>query len=86
MQRLTGDYVSDEAEATFHVVLGEKGLEIHQRPDIVYPLKPAYAGGFSSQLGSVRFLPDASGKIEGLSLGNARAWDLRFRRVETKQW
>ena len=86
MQRLTGDYVSDEAEATFHVVLGEKGLEIHQRPDIVYPLKPAYAGGFSSQLGSVRFLPDASGKIEGLSVGNARAWDLRFRRVETKQW
>jgi hypothetical protein len=85
MQRLTGDYASDEAEAEFHIVLGEKGLEIHQRPDIVYPLKPTYAGGFSSELGSVRFLRDASGKIAGLSLGNARAWDLRFRRVETKQ-
>jgi len=85
MQRLAGDYVSDEAEAEFHIVLGEKGLEIHQRPDTVYPLKPTYAGGFSSELGSVQFLRDASGKITGLSLGNARAWDLHFRRVETKQ-
>jgi CubicO group peptidase (beta-lactamase class C family) len=84
MQALTGDYVSDEAEAVFHVLLGAKELEIHQRPDIVYPLKPTYAGGFSSELGSIRFLRDASGKITGLSVGNARAWDLRFRRVEVK--
>jgi hypothetical protein len=85
MQRLTGDYVSDEAEAAFHIVLGAKGLEIHQRPDIVYALKPTYAGGYSSELGSIRFLRDADGSITGLSLGNARAWDLRFRRVEGKR-
>ena len=84
MQGMIGDYVSDEAEAAFHVVLGAKGLEIHQRPDIVYPLTPTYAGGYSSELGSVRFLRDASGSVTSLSLGNARAWDLRFRRVERK--
>jgi CubicO group peptidase (beta-lactamase class C family) len=84
MQRLTGDYVSDEAEAAFRIVLGAKGLEIHQKPDIVYPLKPTYAGGYSSALGSVRFLRDESGNFTSLSLGNARAWDLRFRRVKAK--
>jgi len=84
MQTMTGDYVSDEAETEFKVVLTPKGLEIHQRPDIIYPLGPTYAGGFESKLGSVRFLRDASGRITGLSLGDARMWDLRFRRVEAK--
>jgi hypothetical protein len=84
MQAMTGDYVSDEAETEFKVALTPKGLEIHQRPDIIYPLKPTYAGGFECKLGSVRFLRDASGRVTGLSLGDARMWDLRFRRVETK--
>jgi len=84
MQAMTGDYVSDEAETEFNVALTPKGLEIHQRPDIIYPLTPTYAGGFDSKLGSVRFLRDTSGRITGLSLGDSRMWDLRFRRVEAK--
>ena len=48
MQAMTGDYVSDEAETEFNVALTPKGLEIHQRPDIIYPLTPTYAGGFDS--------------------------------------
>jgi CubicO group peptidase (beta-lactamase class C family) len=84
MQAMTGDYVSDEAETEFNVALTPKGLEIHQRPDIIYTLRPTYAGGFDSKLGSVRFLRDASGRITGLSLGDSRMWDLRFRRVEAK--
>ncbi len=84
MQAMTGEYVSDEAETDFKVVLAAKGLEIHQRPDVVYPLTPTYAGGFSSELGSIRFLHDANGRITGLSLGDSRMWDLRFRRVEAQ--
>jgi CubicO group peptidase (beta-lactamase class C family) len=84
IQAMTGHYVSDEAETEFNVTLTPKGLEIHQRPDVVYSLKPTYAGGFESELGSVRFLRDASGQITGLSLGDSRMWDLRFRRVEAK--
>jgi hypothetical protein len=68
---MTGDYVSDEAETEFNVALTPKGLEIHQRPDIIYPLTPAYAGGFDSKLGSVRFLRDTSGRITELSLGDS---------------
>jgi len=81
MQAVAGDYVSDEAETKLEVVLTPKGLEIHQRPDTVYPLKPTYAGGFECELGSIRFLRDASGHVTGLSLGDSRMWDLRFQRV-----
>ena len=81
MQAVAGDYVSDEAETKLEVVLTPKGLEIHQRPDTVYPLKPTYASGFECELGSIRFLRDASGHVTGLSLGDSRMWDLRFQRV-----
>jgi len=81
MQAVAGDYISDEAETKLKVVLTPKGLEIHQRPDTVYPLKPTYAGGFECELGSIRFLRDASGHVTGLSLGDSRMWDLRFQRV-----
>ena len=58
MQAMIGDYMSDEAETTIKVVLTPKGLEIHQRPDTVYPLQPTYADGFECDLGSVRFVRD----------------------------
>jgi CubicO group peptidase (beta-lactamase class C family) len=84
MQAMAGDYVSDEAETTLKVVLTPKGIEIHQRPDTVYPLKPTYADGFECDLGSIRFLRDTKGHIAEMSLGDSRLWDLRLKRVETK--
>jgi hypothetical protein len=76
--------VSDEAETTLKVVLTPKGLEIHQRPDTVYPLRPTYADGFDCDLGSIRFLRDTKGHIAEMSFGEGRLWDLRLKRVETK--
>jgi hypothetical protein len=84
MQAMAGDYVSDDAETTLKVVLTSKGLEIHQRPDTVYLLKPTYADGFECDLGSIRFLRDTKGHIAEMSLGDSRLWDLRLKRVETK--
>jgi CubicO group peptidase (beta-lactamase class C family) len=84
MQAVTGDYVSDEAETTLKVVLTPKGLEIHQRPDKVYPLKPTYADGFECDLGSIRFVRDASGHVTEMSLGDDSMWDLRLQKVEAK--
>jgi CubicO group peptidase (beta-lactamase class C family) len=81
MQTLTGDYVSDEAETTLKVVLTLKGLEIRQRPDTVYPLKPTYTDGFECELGSVRFVRDTSGHVTGMSLSNSRMWDLRLKKT-----
>jgi len=84
MQAMIGDYVSDEAETTLKVVLTPKGLEIHQRPDTVYPLKPTYTDGFECELGSIRFVRDTSGHAVGMSLSNSRMWDLRLKKMETK--
>jgi len=84
LQPMTGEYVADEAETAFQVVLTPKGLEIHQRPDSVFPLKPTYTGGFASEFGSIRFLRDSSGKVTGISLGDSRLWDLRFRRLDAR--
>jgi CubicO group peptidase (beta-lactamase class C family) len=70
MQAMTGDFVTDEAETALKVVLTPKGLEIHQRPDTVYPLKPTYADGFECELGSIRFVRDARGHVTGMSLSD----------------
>jgi hypothetical protein len=78
---LTGDYTSKEAEVTLTVKLAANGLEIHRRPDTVIPLTPTYADGFSSDLGSIRFLRDSSGKVTEMSIGQDRVWDLRLRRA-----
>jgi len=78
---LAGEYASDEAEAAFQVVLENGRLVIHRRPDARFPLIPTYRDGFSSQLGSIRFLRDARGQVTELSLGEPRVWDLRFRKL-----
>jgi CubicO group peptidase (beta-lactamase class C family) len=78
---LAGEYASDEAEVTFKVALESDHLVIHRRPGAVFPLTPTYRDGFSSELGSIRFLRDAAGAVTELSLGEARVWDLRFRKV-----
>ncbi len=81
LESMSGEYRSDEAEVTFIVALEHDGLVIHRRPDAAIPLKPTYRDGFSSSLGSIRFLQDSSGRVTELSLGDPRVWDLRFRRV-----
>lgn len=78
---LAGEYASDEAEVAFHVVLENGLLVIHRRPDAAFPLSPTYRDGFSSQLGSIRFLRDTGGQVTELSLGESRVWDLRFRKL-----
>jgi CubicO group peptidase (beta-lactamase class C family) len=77
-----GTYFSDEAEVTYTVAAGKDGLVLRRRPDAVFPLEPAYADVFvAPKLGLVRFLRDASGRVEGLSLGLGRVRDLRLARV-----
>jgi CubicO group peptidase (beta-lactamase class C family) len=81
LESMTGDYVSDEAEVTLTVSLEQNGLVIHRRPDAKMPLTPTYRDGFSSSLGSVRFIRDAGGHVTEMSIGEQRVWDLRLRRV-----
>jgi hypothetical protein len=81
LEGMTGEYASDEAEVTFQVALEKDHLVIHRRPDATIALTPTYRDGFSSSLGSIRFLRDAKGHVSELSVGEQRVWDMRFRRV-----
>ena len=45
------------------------------------PLTPAYADAFTIPGGLVRFIRGADGKVKEMSIGSARARDMRFQRV-----
>jgi hypothetical protein len=81
LEPLAGEYASEEAEVMFHIALEKDHLVIHRRPDAAIALTPTYRDGFSSSLGSVRFLRDSEGRVTELSIGEQRVWDMRFRRV-----
>jgi hypothetical protein len=55
-------------------------LAIAQRPDRVYPLNPVYQDAFSSELGTVIFRRDGTGRVNAFSVVRERVWDLRFQR------
>jgi CubicO group peptidase (beta-lactamase class C family) len=81
LDTFAGDYVSDEAQVTYTVAVEGDRLVIRVRPAARFNLTATYRDAFSSPIGSVRFLRDASGKVTDLSFGESRVWDLRFRKV-----
>ncbi|MGD1096747.1 MAG: serine hydrolase domain-containing protein [Bryobacteraceae bacterium] len=84
LEAMTGEYASDEAEVTLKVALEPNGLVIRRRPDAIIPLTPTYRDGFSSSLGSVRFIRDSAGHVIEMSIGESRVWDLRLRRIQDR--
>jgi CubicO group peptidase (beta-lactamase class C family) len=82
MRMMTGDYSNDEAEVTLQVSLDHGALVIHRHPDTNIPLTPTYRDGFSSSLGSIRFIRDAQGRVVEMSIGEGRVWDLRLSRAQ----
>jgi CubicO group peptidase (beta-lactamase class C family) len=84
LSALAGTYVSDEAETTFTLSVAAGTLVLHRRPDTNIRLVPTptadvfQAGG----LGTITFRRDATGKVEALSVGQDRVFDLRFVRVQ----
>jgi len=76
-----GTYWSDDVEVSLGVAVENDALVVMRRPDMKGPLTPAYADAFDSPLGFVRFRRDAGGKVVALSLGDGRAWDVRFERT-----
>jgi len=76
-----GVYWSDDVEVSLGIAVENGGLVVLRRPDTKAPLAATYADAFDSPLGLVRFRRDAAGQVTGLSLGDSRAWDVRFERV-----
>jgi CubicO group peptidase (beta-lactamase class C family) len=84
LHRLLGVYTSDEAEATFTVMMSDdhKSLVIARRPDVKLPLTPLYPDAFTSpDLGLVIFHHDGNGRVVDLSVSQGRVWELTFIRT-----
>ncbi|MBW3573176.1 MAG: serine hydrolase [Gemmatimonadetes bacterium] len=78
----TGEYRSDEAEATYTVAVVNGGLVLRMRPDMAIRLSPAYADAFSGPGGSiVRFIRGADGRVQAFTIGTDRVRELRFDRT-----
>jgi CubicO group peptidase (beta-lactamase class C family) len=84
LREFTGRFISEEAEATLEVAVESERLVIRRRPGMVTPLTPVYADAFTGNLGWVVFRRDGAGRIEALSLGQERLWDLRFSRLSAQ--
>ncbi len=77
----TGTYRSDEAEATFTMVVKDGELKMVDRWGEEGRLVPLYPDAFQAGGATVIFRRDASGKITEATLSESRVWDLRFRRL-----
>lgn len=76
----TGTYRSDEAEATFTMVVEEGELRMKDRWGEAGLLVPIYPDAFQAGGATVIFRRDPSGEITEATLSESRVWDLRFRR------
>jgi len=76
----TGTYRSDEAEATFTMVVEEGELRMKDRWGEAGLLVPLYPDAFQAGGATVIFRRDLSGEIAEATLSESRVWDLRFRK------
>lgn len=79
-----GAYVSDETRATYRIAVesGVLTLRIDGWPDTVLSLEATYRDAFLGGGMLVRFRRGADGKVNEVSLGDSRMWDLRAARVK----
>lgn len=80
LRALEGRYGSDEAQAELEARLDSGILTLRRRPATVIRLVPtATPDEFQAgSLGTVTFRRDPSGRVTGLSVSQARVFDLRF--------
>jgi CubicO group peptidase (beta-lactamase class C family) len=85
LRQYVGEYVSDEAEATYRVTLEEDGkLMLRARYGRSAELVPLYRHAFTAANAPARlilFRRDARGRAASMSFGMGRVRDLQFRRV-----
>ena len=76
----TGTYRSDEAEATYTMVVENGDLHMKDRWGEGGRLAPLYPDAFQAGGSVLIFRRDASGRITEITLSQGRVWDLRFQR------
>jgi CubicO group peptidase (beta-lactamase class C family) len=81
LAEFAGSYYSPDVETTFRVTVENGSLVLHRRPNTRIALTPVFTDAFNGgQLGQIRFLRDAGGKVTELSIGESRVYDLRATR------
>lgn len=77
-----GTYASDELDVKLVVAAHDGNLVLRRRPADEFELRPVYADDFAAQdLGTLRFVRDAHGKVTGFSIYAGRVLDVRFKRT-----
>jgi CubicO group peptidase (beta-lactamase class C family) len=77
-----GAYHSDDAESTINVEVVGEMLVLRMRPAVRLPMRASERDVFEAPFGTVRFIRDAAGSIQGLSVGQERVYDMRYRRIQ----
>lgn len=79
-----GSYVSDETRATYRIAVegGQLKARVEGWPDTVITLSAVYRDAFEAGPMLIRFRRGADGKVNEVSLGDSRMWDLRAARVK----
>jgi hypothetical protein len=80
LQEYTGEYRSDEAEATYFVEIENGTFVMKDRWGQGRLLQPVYPDAFSSGGNTYIFRRDPSGQVTEMSLSQGRVWDLRFKK------
>jgi hypothetical protein len=80
LETLASTYTSDDAEISITARVRDGSLELTRRPDSVFLLTPLYADAFDSELGTIIFRRDGTGRPVAFSVVRERVWDLRFER------
>jgi CubicO group peptidase (beta-lactamase class C family) len=81
LSELAGNYRSEELDVEWTIkVVGDTALALARRRAPDQRLTPAYADGFTTGVGSVRFTRDAAGRVNGFLLSAGRVRHLRFER------
>jgi CubicO group peptidase (beta-lactamase class C family) len=87
LKSFAGVWHSDEADATFTLVVEDGKAFFVQRPDTRQPLRPQFKDHFSVGAGTGQVLwatRDAKGRITKLHIGASRMRDMPFERVGSK--
>ena len=79
-----GDWISEEAGATFTVAVDANKAFIKQRPAMSLLMEPLYRDHFSVQGYVVWFTRDKNGKVNGMHVGASRMRDMPFVRVPVR--
>jgi CubicO group peptidase (beta-lactamase class C family) len=80
LNALAGNYWSEEAETMLTAAVENGGLVLKRRPDAVIKLTAIGPDKFRGSIGTVTFVRNGAGSVDGLSVNQDRVWDLRFSR------